>query len=205
MILKASLQYVKAWFLILNRVYIVWDVTFNQTEWLVACKICQSARQTVYNAKRHSTTGKHLEKVSSFYRRSSSSNSAAPNAILEPAVPFSSPADVITTRLLQALSDSSSEREPLPPIDSFPEYSEDQYEPIRRLDWTEIDALNPEFSGSREAESIHTLNDYMLHMYQYGPDNIDSEDDEGPPVPSDSDSDTDSLWNRGKYIHKSLY
>ncbi|KAF9026503.1 hypothetical protein BDP27DRAFT_1376224, partial [Rhodocollybia butyracea] len=52
------------------------------------------------------------------------------------------------------------------------------------FDWSEIDMLQPEFSSSREAEDIQALSTYMLNVYQYGPDNIDSDDE----LPEDDES-----------------
>ncbi|KAF9060812.1 hypothetical protein BDP27DRAFT_1491210 [Rhodocollybia butyracea] len=67
------------------------------------------------------------------------------------------------------------------------------YQPLQSYNWDQLDEMDPQFSGSRQAEEIQALSDYMLGVYEYGPDNIDS-DEEPPNEASDgSDSETEDL------------
>ncbi|KAF9070032.1 hypothetical protein BDP27DRAFT_1420468 [Rhodocollybia butyracea] len=171
----------------------IWETNYRANEWRITCKVCQVVNQTVYNAKRHAAGSKHTEKIE---RQKACSELPRGPPQLQPAVPFRSAQDVITTRMLQELTakDSAIEREPLPPLNSFPDYTGHIRQTFEQshFDWSEIDALQPEFSGSRETQEVQALLSYMLNTYRYGPDNINSDeeeldDEQSPPSSPDID------------------
>ncbi|KAF9070992.1 hypothetical protein BDP27DRAFT_1419522 [Rhodocollybia butyracea] len=171
----------------------IWETNYRANEWRITCKVCQVVNQTVYNAKRHAAGSKHTEKIE---RQKARSELPRGPPQLQPAVPFRSAQDVITTRMLQELTakDSAIEREPLPPLNSFPDYTGHIRQTFEQshFDWSEIDALQPEFSGSRETQEVQALSSYMLNTYRYGPDNINSDeeeldDEQSPPSSPDID------------------
>ncbi|KAF9070520.1 hypothetical protein BDP27DRAFT_1419980 [Rhodocollybia butyracea] len=98
--------------------------------------------------------------------------------------------------MLQELTakDSAIEQEPLPPLDSFPDYTGHIRQTFEQshLDWSKIDTLQPEFSGSCKTQEVQALSSYMLNTYRYGPDNINSDeeeldDEQSPPSSPDID------------------
>ncbi|KAJ3809763.1 hypothetical protein EV368DRAFT_89490 [Lentinula lateritia] len=106
-----------------------------------------------------------------------------------PAVPVQSIYDLGATRLLQSLSNPNASHEQLPPLSSFTQ--DDQLQPpSENIDWNLLEDLQPEFSGSREEEGIQALNNFMLNIFEHGPDNINSDDEfdlEQPDESSDSE------------------
>ncbi|KAJ3844653.1 hypothetical protein F5878DRAFT_706070 [Lentinula raphanica] len=178
----------------------IWRVSYERNQWLVYCNVCRSTGQTPYNANSHKKTAKHLANVARL--RSSQSQTPTTSATSDttsmsrvpPAVPITSVADLAATRLMQSLAHSDSlVKEPLPPLSYFAE-SPLSAEPNSQFDWGDLDVLEPEFSsGSHDSEGIQALNDFMLNIYQFGPDNINSDDEHLSNVdhlPTDSDNDS---------------
>ncbi|KAJ3805860.1 hypothetical protein F5876DRAFT_81326 [Lentinula aff. lateritia] len=112
------------------------------------------------------------------------------NAMNSPAVPIQSIYDLGATRLLQSLSDPEAPREPLPPLSSFPE---DHRQPSSiSIDWNMLEDLQPEFSGSREEEGMQALNNFMLNIFEHGPDNINSDDEFDERLNESNESDVEN-------------
>lgn len=134
----------------------------------------------------------HLNQVASFQRRnpSSSDNNTSGSAHPCLAVPIQSASDMIVTRLLGSMSSNpGAGSQNLPTLSSFPESLQPAYQDIPD-DWFNLDDMEMELSGSREVQEMRVLNDYMLHVYENGPDQINSDDelDDERSVPSESPS-----------------
>lgn len=79
----------------------------------------------------------------------------------------------------------------------------------RRITGTNWTKWILDFQGSRQAEEVQALSDYMLGVYEYGPDNIDS-DEEPPNEASDgSDSEIENSSkideSRGRHRHNHAF
>ncbi|KAJ3808736.1 hypothetical protein F5876DRAFT_78430 [Lentinula aff. lateritia] len=104
------------------------------------------------------------------------------------------PPPLITTHLVTRLlglmsSNPGAGSQNLPTLSSFPESLQPAYQDIPD-DWFNLDDMEMELSGSRDIQEMRVLNDYMLHVYENGPDQINSNDelDDERSVPSESPS-----------------
>lgn len=170
----------------------VWRVELERNEWLIYCRVCGGAGQTPYHSRRHEKTSKHKTMVDRWQARmetDSHPSSIQSGTTNSPAVPVQSIYDLGATRLLQSLSNPNASHEQLPPLSSFTQ--DDQLQPpSENIDWNLLEDLQPEFSGSREEEGIPALNNFMLNIFEHGPDNINSDDEfdlEQPDESSDSE------------------
>ncbi|KAJ3874898.1 hypothetical protein F5051DRAFT_430995 [Lentinula edodes] len=90
-----------------------------------------------------------------------------------------------------SLGNPNASHEQLPPLSSFTH--DDQLQPpSENIDWNLLEdlQLQLEFSGSREEEGIQALNNFLLNIFEHGPDNINSDDEfdlEQPDESSDSE------------------
>lgn len=164
-------------------------MAFNKQagKWRIECKLCRIDNQRVDNARRHLNSAKHTEKINAYRRlnHSEPSNST-------PVIPIESVSDLVSTRLLAYLSnDPHGTLQNLPALDTFLESSTPAYEPLQNYNWDELSDLDPHFVGSREAEEIQALSDYMLGVYQFGPDNINSDEEFHNETSDSSESETD--------------
>lgn len=165
----------------------VWHLVFDKKfqEWRVQCKPCRADNLRVDNARRHANSSRHTAKMEAHKRLSSH-----PAKVPDPAIPIETTADLFSTRFLAYLSsDPEATLRSLPPMDSFPDSSAPMYETMQTYNWDGLDQLDPQFVGSREAEEMQALSDYMLGVYQRGPDNINSDDDHSNAPTDTSDSD----------------
>lgn len=156
-------------------------------EWRIECKLCCIDNQRVDNARRHVNSAKHTEKIDARRRLNHSEEASS-----TPAIPIESVSDLVSTRLLAYLSnDPHDTLQNLPALESFPESSTPAYEPLKTYNWDELHELEPQFSGSREAEEMKALSDYMLGVYQFGPDNINSDEESHDDASDSSQSETE--------------
>ncbi|KAE9400250.1 hypothetical protein BT96DRAFT_993265 [Gymnopus androsaceus JB14] len=119
-----------------------------------------------------------------------------------PAVPIMSAADLAALHLMQSFAAPGSHREPLPPLLDFandPQLATSDFEALHSIDWSNLELEQPEWSGSTEVERMQAINDYMLDIYENGPDNInlDDEPDDEHPDSSDAESDLEYSPMRG--------
>ncbi|KAK7464371.1 hypothetical protein VKT23_006538 [Stygiomarasmius scandens] len=158
----------------------VWHLAFENSKWYAYCNICHDTKgRNPYTTSRHEDSPKHQENLAHLQRRNSSQgHQVSPNPQAQAGgVPILSLGDLAATRLLQTFQSPHVHRESLPPASSFPLPSHvEPYAP--GFDWDEFEAVQEDtnFEDSRDKRSIAELSQSLTHLFQYGPDQIDSDD-----------------------------
>ncbi|KAJ3933723.1 MAG: hypothetical protein NXY57DRAFT_1060372, partial [Lentinula lateritia] len=162
--------------------YRVWKVVYEKDQWLVYCKLCHTAGQSPYHARSHQKRPKHIENLEAAEFQDHTDHNIF---------------DLAVSRLLQELGDPATPKEHLPPLSDFIDEHEQpssEFEPLAQFNWGDFEGVNTELHGSYEDDSIQALSNYMLDIFQYGPDAVDSDEDASDGEHSDiSDEDRHSF------------
>lgn len=175
--------------------FAVWKVVYEKDQWLVYCKLCHTAGQSPYHARSHQKRPKHIENLEAAEFQDHTDHVSTSTS--QPVVPIQNIFDLAVSRLLQELGDPATPKEHLPPLSDFIDEHEQpssEFEPLAQFNWGDFEGVNTELHGSYEDDSIQALSNYMLDIFQYGPDAVDSDEDASDGEHSDiSDEDRHSF------------
>ncbi|KAL0577207.1 hypothetical protein V5O48_004773 [Marasmius crinis-equi] len=154
----------------------VWEARTVNGSWKIYCKPCQDALffpngRNPYHASQHIRTDGHQKNLEKHAQRVKSTDKPS----RKPAVPFNDQWDVAATQLLQSFANRASHREQLPELTAFecaPSQSAHSPAPFPSFNLSEDDR------GFEPSPGLSDVVERVGHIFEFGPDAVDSDDEE---------------------------